>query len=86
MKGDLINLTGGIAEMPTLTRGQLLTEPICVLFPIESIKKPRPSHYQLQIGTWHRCLPSSSTRIKSCAVAAADLQYPLKEVLCEDQK
>lgn len=63
MKGNLINLIEGIDEMPTLTRGQLLTESICVLFPTESIRKPRPSHYQLQIGTCHRCLPSSSTRI-----------------------
>ena len=35
---------------------------------------------QLQIGTFHWYLPSTSTRIKSCAAAAADFQYPLKGV------
>ena len=85
MKGNLINLKEGIDEMPTLTRGQLLTKSICVLYATESIRKPRPSHHQLQIGTCHRCIPSSSRRIKSCAVSAADLQHPGK-VLCEDQK
>ena len=35
---------------------------------------------QLQIGTCHGCLPSTSTRIKSCAAAVADLQHPLTEL------
>ena len=35
---------------------------------------------QLQIGTCHGHLPSNSTRIKSCAAAADDLQQPLKGV------
>ena len=30
--------------------------------------------YELQIGTCHGHLPSVSTRIKSCAAAAADFQ------------
>ena len=29
---------------------------------------------QVQMGAWHGHLPSTSTRIKSCAAAAADLQ------------
>ena len=40
----------------------------------------------LQIGTCHGCLPSISTRIKSCAAAAADFQYPLKGAQGEEQK
>ena len=32
-----------------------------------------------QIGTGYGCLPSISTRIKSCTVATAHLQYFLKE-------
>jgi len=41
---------------------------------------------QLQIGTcnWH--LPSTSTRIKLCATAAAGFQHPLKEVQGREQK
>ena len=35
---------------------------------------------QLQTGTCQGCLPSTSTRIKSCAAAAADLQHLLKGV------
>lgn len=35
---------------------------------------------QPQIGTCHGCLPSTSTGIKSCAAAAADLQHPLKKL------
>ena len=38
---------------------------------------------QPQIGTCHGCLPSTFTRIKSCAAIAADLQYPLKEFRVE---
>ena len=41
---------------------------------------------QLQIGTSHGHLPSTSTRIKSRAPAAADLQHPLKEVQSGEQK
>ena len=41
---------------------------------------------QPQIGTHHGCLPSISTRIKSCAAAAADFQYPLKGAQGEEQK
>ena len=41
---------------------------------------------QLQIGTCHGCLPSTSTRIKSCATVAADLQHPLKGVQGGEQK
>ena len=29
--------------------------------------------WQLRIGTWRGCLPSTSSRIRSCAAAAADL-------------
>ena len=39
----------------------------------------------LQIGTCHGCLPSISTRIKSCAAAAADLHHPLKEFRVESR-
>ena len=38
-----------------------------------------PSYWppcQLQIGVYHGSLPSTSTRIKSCAVAVADFQCP----------
>ena len=41
---------------------------------------------QLQIGTCQGCLPSTSTGIKSCAAAAADLQHPLKRVHGREQK
>ena len=34
--------------------------------------------YQLQIFTCHGHFPSTSTRIKSGAAAAADFQHPLK--------
>ena len=34
----------------------------------------------LEIGTCHWCLPPTSIRIKSCAVAAADFQHSLKRV------
>ena len=40
---------------------------------------------QLQIGTCRGCLPSISTRIKSCIPAAADLQHPLKEFRVESR-
>ena len=30
-------------------------------------------------GVGHGCLSSTSTKIKSCAAAAADLQHPLEE-------
>ena len=33
--------------------------------------------FSLSTANWH--LPSTSTRIKSCAAAATDLQYPWKE-------
>ena len=33
---------------------------------------------QLQTDTCHWHLPSTSTRIKSCATAAADFQHPVK--------
>ena len=36
-----------------------------------------------QIGTCHDCLPSTSTRIKSCAAAASDFQHSLKEFRVE---
>ena len=38
-----------------------------------------------QIGTCHGCLPSTSTRIKSCAAAVADLQHPLTELRMESR-
>ena len=41
---------------------------------------------QPQVGTCHGCLPFTSTRIKSCAIAAADLQHLLKEVQDGDQE
>ena len=41
---------------------------------------------QLQIGTHHGHLPSTSIRIKSHAAATADFQHPLKGVQCRDQK
>ena len=40
---------------------------------------------QLQIGTCHELLPSSSSRIKSCAATAADFQHPLKEFRVESK-
>ena len=40
---------------------------------------------QPQVGTCHECLPSTSTRIKSCAAAAADLQHPLKKFRLENR-
>ena len=45
-----------------------------------------PCSYQLQIGICHGHLPSSSTRIKLCAAAAADFQYPRKGVQGGDQE
>ena len=39
---------------------------------------------QLSITNWH--LPSTSTRIKLCATAAAGFQHPLKEVQGREQK
>ena len=38
-----------------------------------------------QIGTCHDCLPSASTGIKSCAAAASDFQYSLKEFGVENR-
>ena len=46
----------------------------------------KQSPCQLQIGTSHWHLPSTSTTIKSCAVVADDLQYPLTGVQGTDQK
>ena len=43
-------------------------------------------HCQLQIGICHWHLSSTSTRIKSCANAAADSQHPLKRVYGGEQK
>ena len=40
---------------------------------------------QPQTGTCHECLPSTSTRIKSCAATAADLQQPLKKFMVESR-
>ena len=40
---------------------------------------------QLQIATCQGHLPSASTRIKSCATAAADLQHSLKEFRVESR-
>ena len=40
---------------------------------------------RLQMGTWHGHLPSTSTRIKLCAAAAADLQQPNKEFRVESR-
>ena len=37
-------------------------------------------HCRLQIGTCHRCWPSTSIRIKSGTAATADFQNPLKGV------
>ena len=36
-------------------------------------------------GICHGCLPSTSTKIKPCAAAAADLQHPLKEFRVESR-
>ena len=44
------------------------------------------THCQLQIGTCHGHLPSTSTRIKSGATAAADPQHPLKGIQGGDQE
>ena len=41
---------------------------------------------QLQIGSCHWHLPSTSIRIKSCAAAAADFQDPLKGVQGGEKK
>ena len=41
---------------------------------------------QLQIGTRHGHLPSTSTRIRLCAAEAADFQQPLKGVQGGEQK
>ena len=41
---------------------------------------------QLQIGACHGHLPSTSTRIKSCTIEAADFQHPLKGVQGEEQE
>ena len=41
---------------------------------------------QPQIGTCHGCLPSTSTRIKSCVAAAADFQHSPEGVQGRDQK
>ena len=38
----------------------------------------------LPTGNWH--LPSTSTKIKSCAAAAADFQHPLKAVQVGDKE
>ena len=38
---------------------------------------------ELQIGTCHEYLPSTSTRIESCASAAANLQHTWKESMME---
>ena len=38
-----------------------------------------------QIGTCHRCLPSTSIRIKSCSATAADLQHPLRKPRVESR-
>ena len=40
---------------------------------------------QLQIGTFHGCLPSTSTRIKLCSATAAEVQHPLKEFRVESR-
>ena len=44
------------------------------------------TYCQLQIGTCHGHLPSTSTRIKSCAATAAVLQHPLTGVQGGEQK
>ena len=49
-------------------------------------KAPQPHYCQLQVGTCHGCLPSTSARSKLWAVAAADLQHPLKGVQGGEQK
>ena len=38
---------------------------------------------QPKIGTCHECFPSTSTRIKLYATAAAEHQHPLKEIRVE---
>ena len=40
---------------------------------------------ELQIGTCHQLLPSTSSRIKSCAATAAEFQHPLKEFRVESR-
>lgn len=37
-------------------------------------------------GTCHGCLPSASTRIKSCAAVATDLQHALEEFKVESRR
>ena len=44
------------------------------------------NHCRPHIGTCHGCLPSTSTRIKSCAAAAAALQHPLKKSRVESRR
>ena len=43
-------------------------------------------YWQPQTCSCHGCLSSNSTRIKSCAAAASDLQHPLKVVQGGEQK
>ena len=40
---------------------------------------------QLQIGTCHGCLPSTSTGIRSCAASVANLPHPLEEFKVESR-
>ena len=42
-------------------------------------------YWQPQTCSCHGCLSSNSTRIKSCAAAASDLQHPLKEFRVESR-
>ena len=41
--------------------------------------------WQSQTGTCRGCLPSASTKIKSCAAVVADPQHPLKEFSVENR-
>ena len=52
-----------------------------------TIKSPQFNIYcQLQSGTCHGYLPSTSVRMKSCASAATDFQHPLTGVQSREQK
>ena len=68
----------------------LLSWLLCFIGKFREIKKLKCHHYlilrmafSLSTTNWH--LPSTSTRIKSCAAAATDLQYPWKEFKVESR-
>ena len=59
------------------------SDPSCLCIWCQCLKDDSPwgeRRGQLQTGTCHGHLPLTSTRLKSCAVAAADLQHLLQGV------